>query len=231
MNAYKAKYKDLKDAFGDNLPKYYIHYILAGKSEGRTISQASISIYQGSIGNRTYTATWTPINYTINYDLNGGTVAVSNPTSYNIETPTFALNNPIRLGYVFAGWTGSNGTTPQKNVSIYKGSTGNKFYKANWTAADVGYTVNHYVMDINGNYPSTPTKTERLSGFTDTSVTAKRLSLGNGFTYPDVQTVKIKADGTTVVKYYYTRNKYTLDLNGLINGTLRGNLVDVVKIR
>ena len=229
VNAYKAKYKDLKDAFGDNLPKYYIHYILAGKSEGRTISQASISIYQGSIGNRTYTATWTPINYTINYDLNGGTVAVSNPTSYNIETPTFALNNPIRLGYVFAGWTGSNGTTPQKNVSIYKGSTGNKFYKANWTAADVEYTVNHYVMDINGNYPSTPTKTERLSGFTDTSVTAKRLSLGNGFTYPDVQTVKIKADGTTVVKYYYTRNKYTLDLNGLINGTLRGNLVDVVK--
>ena len=229
VNAYKAKYKDLKDAFGDNLPKYYIHYILAGKSEGRTMPQASVSIYQGSIGNRTYTATWTPVNYTISYDLNGGAVAVSNPTSYNIETPTFALNNPIRLGYVFAGWTGSNGTTPQKNVSIYKGSIGNKSYKANWTAADVGYTINHYVMDINGNYPSTPTKTERLSGFTDTSVTAKRLSLGNGFTYPDVQTVKVKADGTTVVKYYYTRNKYTLDLNGLINGTLRGNLVDVVK--
>lgn len=194
-----------------------------------TGTSKTVTINQGSTGNRTYTATWTPVNYTINYDLNGGTVAVSNPTSYNIETPTFALNNPIRLGYVFAGWTGSNGTTPQKNVSIYKGSTGNKFYKANWTAADVGYTVNHYVMDINGNYPSTPTKTERLSGFTDTSVTAKRLSLGNGFTYPDVQTVKIKTDGTTVVKYYYTRNKYILDLNGLINGTLRGNLVDVVK--
>lgn len=194
-----------------------------------TGTSKTVTINQGSTGNRTYTATWTPVNYTINYDLNGGTVAVSNPTSYNIETPTFALNNPIRLGYVFAGWTGSNGTTPQKNVSIYKDSTGNKFYKANWTAADVGYTVNHYVMDINGNYPSTPTKTERLSGFTDTSVTAKRLSLGNGFTYPDVQTVKIKTDGTTVVKYYYTRNKYTLDLNGLINGTLRGNLVDVVK--
>lgn len=194
-----------------------------------TGTSKTVTINQGSIGNRTYTATWTPVNYTISYDLNGGAVAVSNPTSYNIETPTFALNNPIRLGYVFAGWTGSNGTTPQKNVSIYKGSIGNKSYKANWTAADVGYTINHYVMDINGNYPSTPTKTERLSGFTDTSVTAKRLSLGNGFTYPDVQTVKVKADGTTVVKYYYTRNKYTLDLNGLINGTLRGNLVDVVK--
>lgn len=157
VNAYKAKYKDLRDAFGDNLPKYYMHYILAGKSEGRTISQASISIYQGSIGNRTYTATW--------------------------------------------------------------------------TAADVGYTVNHYVMDINGNYLSTPTKTERLSGFTDTSVTAKRLSLGNGFTYPDVQTVKVKADGTTVVNYYYSRNQYYLNLNGYLKQRTdtNGNMADLTE--
>lgn len=174
------------------------------------------------------TAKTTPINYTISYNLNGGAVVVSNPTSYNIETPTFALHNPTKLGYVFVGWTGSNGTIPQKAVSIYKGSTGNKSYKANWTAADIGYTVNHYVMDINGNYPSTPTKTERLSGFTDTSVTAKRLNLGNGFTYPDVQTVKVKADGTTVVNYYYIRNKYTLDLNGLISSVLRPNLTEEV---
>lgn len=157
VNAYKAKYKDLRDAFGDNLPKYYMHYILSGKSEGRTISQASISIYQGSIGNRTYTATW--------------------------------------------------------------------------TAADVGYTVNHYVMDINGNYLSTPTKTERLSGFTDTSVTAKRLSLGNGFTYPDVQTVKVKADGTTVVNYYYSRNQYYLNLNGYLKQRTdtNGNMADLTE--
>lgn len=229
VNAYKAKYKDLSDAFGDNLPKYYIHYILAGKSEGRTMPQASVSIYQGSIGNRTYTATWTPVNYTISYDLNGGAVTVSNPTSYNIETPTFTLNNPVRLGYVFVGWTGSNGTTPQKAVSVYKGSTGNKSYKANWTAADVGYTINHYVMDINGNYPSTPTKTERLSGFTDTSVTAKRLSLGNGFTYPDVQTVKVKADGTTVVNYYYSRNQYYLNLNGYLKQRVSENFADLTE--
>lgn len=177
----------------------------------------------------TFTATWTPVNYTISYDLNGGAVTVSNPTSYNIETPTFTLNNPVRLGYVFVGWTGSNGTTPQKAVSVYKGSTGNKSYKANWTAADVGYTINHYVMDINGNYPSTPTKTERLSGFTDTSVTAKRLSLGNGFTYPDVQTVKVKADGTTVVNYYYSRNQYYLNLNGYLKQRVSENFADLTE--
>lgn len=152
---------------------------------------------------------------------------------------------PERTGYTFDGWW----TTPNDSnasVMVYDASgkcnnncnywknnqwqgTNDLTVYAHWKAADVGYTVNHYVMDTNGNYPSTPTKAERLSGFMDTSVTPNRLSLGDGFTYPDVQTVKIKADGTTVVKYYYTRNKYTLDLNGLINGTLRGNLVDVVK--
>lgn len=152
---------------------------------------------------------------------------------------------PERTGYTFDGWW----TTPNDSnasVMVYDASgkcnnncnywknnqwqgTNDLTVYAHWKAADVGYTVNHYVMDTNGNYPSTPTKTERLLGFMDTSVTPNRLSLGDGFTYPDVQTVKIKADGTTVVKYYYTRNKYTLDLNGLINGTLRGNLVDVVK--
>ncbi len=181
-----------------------------------TGTATTVTIKQGSTGNKTYSANWVAINYSITYDLDGGAVTVSNPTSYNIETPTFTLNNPVKLGYVFTGWTGSNGTTPQKLVSIYKGSTGNKAYKANWTAADVGYTVNHYVMDTNGNYPSAPTKTEKLSGFTGTSVTPNRLSLGNGFTYPEAQTVIVKADGSTVVNYYYVRNQYTLNLNGYL---------------
>lgn len=175
------------------------------------------------------TAKTTPAKYTISYDLNGGAVAVSNPTSYNIETPTFTLNNPVRLGYVFVGWTGSNGTTtPQKNVSIYKGSTGNRTYKANWTAnTGTKYTVEHYKMNLDGT-TYTLADTDNLKGTTDTSVTPA-VKTYEGFTSPSTQTVTIKGDGTTVVKYYYTRNKYTLDLNGLINGTLRGNLVDVVK--
>ena len=99
--------------------------------------QTSVSVAKGSTGNKTYTANWTPINYTIGYTLNGGTA--TNPTSYNIETATFTLNNPTRTGYTFAGWTGSNGSTPQTSVSVAKGSTGNKTYTANWTANK--YTV------------------------------------------------------------------------------------------
>ena len=205
-------------------------YTFAGWYNGSTLVSDKMNFnYTMPDADTVLTAKTTPAKYTISYDLNGGAVAVSNPTSYNIETPTFTLNNPVRLGYVFVGWTGSNGTTtPQKNVSIYKGSTGNRTYKANWTAnTGTKYTVEHYKMNLDGT-TYTLADTDNLKGTTDTSVTPA-IKTYEGFTSPSTQTVTIKGDGTTVVKYYYTRNKYTLDLNGLINGTLRGNLVDVVK--
>jgi len=71
-------------------------------------------------------------NYTISYDLNGGSVETPNPTTYYGATPTFALNNPTKQGYTFIGWTGSNGEEPQTEVTIAQGSRGNRSYTANW---------------------------------------------------------------------------------------------------
>jgi uncharacterized repeat protein (TIGR02543 family) len=78
-------------------------------------------------------ARWTPIRYTITYNLNGGTVEYPNPTSYTVETDGFELNNPTRAAYIFDGWTGANGTVKQTDVYVEQGSTGNKTYTANWT--------------------------------------------------------------------------------------------------
>lgn len=79
-------------------------------------------------------AHWKVVTYTLSYSYNGGTVSSANPTSYNIETATFTLKEPTKKYYKFTGWTGTNGTTPQKNIQIKKGSTGNRSYTANWTA-------------------------------------------------------------------------------------------------
>ena len=35
VNAYRARYVDLQQVYGDNLVKYYIHYIKYGQAEGR----------------------------------------------------------------------------------------------------------------------------------------------------------------------------------------------------
>ena len=75
-----------------------------------------------------------PIEYSITYDLNGKLeTGKQNPTTYTIESEDIVLNNPVRDAYYFAGWTGSNGTVPQLEVTIPSGTTGNKSYIANWT--------------------------------------------------------------------------------------------------
>ena len=80
----------------------------------------------------TLTAQWTVNQYTITYDLAGGTVE-GNPDTYTIETVAFTLKNPTKSGYTFTGWSGT-GLDSENNmtVTIPKGSTGNRSYTAHW---------------------------------------------------------------------------------------------------
>lgn len=96
---------------------------------------AAITATSSDKGLVTLYAKWTPNQYTIGYELNGGSVSEANPTQYTVED-ALTLNNPTREDYIFLGWTGSNGEVPQSSVSIFKGSTGNKAYTANWVSND-----------------------------------------------------------------------------------------------
>ena len=96
-------------------------------------------------------AKWDSINYTITYEMNGGTNSSSNPTKYTCNDKV-TLAEPTREGYTFLGWTYEKQNTPTKNVIIEKGTTGNLAYTANWEANT--YTV---TFDTNGGSVSTPT--------------------------------------------------------------------------
>ena len=91
-------------------------------------------------------ATWLLTNYTISYSLDGGVMAegTSNAETYSIESDDITLNDPIRIGYSFAGWTGTGITEATKQVTILKGSEGNRSYTATWTPNQ--YTMT-FVMD------------------------------------------------------------------------------------
>jgi uncharacterized protein (TIGR02145 family)/uncharacterized repeat protein (TIGR02543 family) len=104
-----------------------------------TTAKTTVTIAQGSTGDKSYIANWEATIYLITYTLNGGTViGTANPSSYTIETPTITLTNPINTGYTFTGWTGSNGTIHQTTVSVAQGSTGDKSYTANWQQTSGG---------------------------------------------------------------------------------------------
>ncbi len=119
-------------------------YIFLGwTGEGITEPQKTMEIPQGSTGDRTYTANWQVIEYTITLDTNGGP-AVS-PIKYTVED-SFTLPYPLRPGYEFVGWTlDGSGMLPAMPLIIYHGTTGDLRYKAEWRLAE--YTI---TMDLNG---------------------------------------------------------------------------------
>ena len=89
-------------------------------------------IPQGTTGNITLYAKWEPVNYTITYELDGGTNAEENPASYNVETQTITLKDPVKTGYTFAGWYRTEDFTGEAVTEIPQGTTGNITLYAKW---------------------------------------------------------------------------------------------------
>lgn len=97
---------------------------------------------------------------------------------------------------VYAGWKANPDTS--YTVRHWK----QKLYIDNttqYTNADAHNETNYFIAD-----------TDNLKGTTDSQVTPAIRNY-EGFTAPDVQTVTIKPDGSLVVDYYYTRNRYKID--------------------
>ena len=132
------------EAFQLPIPVRTGYIFLGWTGEGITEPQKTIEIPQGSTGDRTYTANWQVIEYTIITLLEGGNAGSSQVYFYTVEQ-TVTLPTPTRTGYTFLGWTGEGITTPQPNVTIPKGSTGDKTYIENWELTEYNIT-----MDLSG---------------------------------------------------------------------------------
>ena len=126
--------------------------------------------------------------------------------------------NPTKEGYTFAGWRPSVGVM----------GTADATFEAVFTAAgDTAYTVNTYVMGTDGVYgePTSDTLTG-TTGSTATFVPETR----EGFTVDNEQSVlsgEIAADGSLVLKVFYSRNQYTLTAEGVAYTFYYGAAVSV----
>ena len=151
-------------------------------------------------------ALWKPTQYSITYH-NVDQAVCTNPERYNVETETFLLTAPVRAGYDFAGWyEDSNFET--EVTQITKGSFGDRVLYAKWTAkTNISYKVEHYWQQLDESYILADTQESTAAA--DSQVTPAVQSY-TGFTAPEAQQVTVAADGTTVVRYYYSRNSYTL---------------------
>lgn len=182
----------------------------------------TVTIPKGQTGERSYSANWEKITYDITYDLGGGTNAVNNPSTYDVESNDVTLAAPTRNGYTFEGWTGTDITGTSKNVTISKGSTGKREYTANWKV--ITYQITY---DLDGGEVETANKSEytiESEAFTLTNPTKKGYTF-TGWSGTDItdnaDTITI-AQGTTGDKSYqanWSIDTYTItyDLDGGTN--------------
>ena len=207
------------DGYTDNLVSYSLP---ARIMVGDTLTQMKTGAEYRAVS----TETWTLPSYTMeaNRITTGNTVTINqlmrgkwsgkvtltfegcNPiTAFPGEAIT--LPTPTKTGYTFAGWY--NGDTQFTATTMPKQSL---TLTAKWTAnTNTAYTVEHYWQNL-ADDGYTLHEPENKTGTTG-SMTAAAAKSYPGFTAGTVTQRPIAADGSTVVKIYYTRNSYTLTWN------------------
>lgn len=132
------------------------------------------------------------------------------------EQKVTAPEDPEKLGYIFTGWYSDDALTvpytfpelmPDEDTNIYAG----------WEAAtDIPYTVEHYLENLqSGEYEFF--EAENFEGTTDTLVTPA-VKTYEGYDSPAEQEIKVQADGSSILRYYYKLKRNTVTFNSGLEG-------------
>ena len=141
---------------------------------------------------------------------------VEKTAAYKAAIPAYGDSNPTRTGYTFTSWKWYNATDTTYANEITPAPTTMPAYNlvavAQWTpATDTTYIVEHYLQDLTGDgYAKQETETK--AGTTGATATAEAKTY-TGFMFDEnnasnVKSGTIAADGSLVLKLYYTRKSY-----------------------
>ena len=125
---------------------------------------------------------------------------------------------PSKQGYTFTGWTPEVGTMDIEDVS----------FNAVFSAGTVAYTVETYVMDVTGNYGDAAIENKSATTGETVSVTPEARE-GFSVAAESVLSGEVKADGSLVLKVYYSRNQYKLTVDGNVTNVYYGAAISVAE--
>ncbi|MBP5308092.1 MAG: InlB B-repeat-containing protein, partial [Clostridia bacterium] len=114
------------------------------QSDGEAIE----TIESGSFGDLTLVAVWRPVEFGVSYELHGAVNAESNPAVYTVESE-FTLEDPVKNGYEFTGWSGTSIDGTDKDVTVSAGSHGARAYEAHFEIItyEITYDLNGGVLE------------------------------------------------------------------------------------
>ena len=134
--------------------------------------------------------------------------------SYQVPVPS---ENPTKEGYVFTGWDHEiPANMPAHELT----------FTAQFSAGEVTYKVETYVMGLDGEYGA-------AESMTVPATTGEEVSLipegRNGFTVADnsVLSGTVAADGSLTLKIYYSRNQYKLTVDGVESDVYFGAALEI----
>lgn len=201
------------------MPSVRTGYTYGGWFNDAAFTSSRSSIALGTTGAISLYVKWTPTTYYITYtNLGGG--SQSNPTTYNIETPTITLTAATRTGYTFDGWfTNSSYTTQVTQIPL--GSVESRVLYAKWTAIE--YTIT-YVLNGGTNHANNPTKYSiSTATFSFGTPTKAGYTFGGWFTNSELTTsitqIPLGSTGNQVIwaKWIPTTYNINYNLDGGIN--------------
>ena len=126
------------------------YYVFDGWYDGTNKYESGI---WNKTSNVTLTAKWTPVSYTITYDLSGGTNSSQNVNNFTVESSKILMKEPTRTGYKFLGWY-KESSYSTKVTEIAAGSHENVSLYAKWEI--INYTITY---NLNGGSISGTKKT------------------------------------------------------------------------
>lgn len=151
---------------------------------------------------------------TVNFETGGGTNVA--PQTIEEDRHTAIPKNPMRIGYTFSQW----------DYDFNEPITDNTTITAIWNAnTNTPYRIEYYLQNLEDD-EYTFDSAENLTGTTDTTVTATKTY--EHFTVIDsTASANISPNGSLVLKVYYTRNLYTVNIiasnnNVTLNETYNG---------
>lgn len=140
--------------------------------------------------------------YYIAFTSNGGSYVDTITGKYNSDVK--APKDPVRQGYTFAGWYKDPELTEPYTIPSKMPEYDTLVY-AKWEASDVDYTIINHLEKTNGTYEEQkPVKDQAKTG----SEVSPEPASKKGYTTPPQLSATVKADGSTVIHYYYARAEH-----------------------
>ncbi len=153
---------------------------------------------------KTFYAKWIANNYTITYELDGGTVNSGKNTTYTYGYGVVLPTDVTKNGYTFKGWYDNPRFEGESVLAIPANATGNKTYYANWVVNTYNVTFFTYEGIMNTEIDSYTFGEETVL---PTDVTKSGYDFGGWYTNDSYSGVAIQsiASNETGDKMYYAK--------------------------